>query len=285
MPPPGLPTPGEVLGRAAGENFAVASRVLPARARRHLMAFYGFARFTDQLGDAYAGDRIGALDWLEAETRRALAGTPGTHPLVGPAARSVLALGIDGRPLFDLIEANRLDQTVRSYAGFDDLLGYCALSAAPVGRLVLGAFAVDEPKALTLSDDVCNALQLVEHWQDVAEDARAGRVYVPGEDLGRFGVDPAVLAGPGPAPGPLRALMAFECARARRLLDQGTPLVAMLRGRARVAVAGFVAGGRAALDDLARRDFDVLTAPSRPRAAAVGRHLLLILARRDGRRK
>ena len=281
--PPGLPTPREVLGRAAGENFAVASRVLPHRARQHLLAFYGFARFTDQLGDAYQGDRRAALDWLEEETRRALAGHDASaHPLVAPAARSVIALGLDSRPLFDLIEANRRDQDVHSYRTFEDLLEYCSLSADPVGRLVLGAFGYLDRERLALSDSICTALQLVEHWQDVREDAVAGRVYLPAEDLSRFGVDPATLTGLSPAPQELRALMAFEVARARRWLDRGAPLVVTLSGRPRLAVAGFVAGGRAALDGIARRDFDVLTPPSRPRPLSVARHLLLTARARRG---
>jgi squalene synthase HpnC len=247
------------------------------------MAFYGFARFTDQIGDAYPGDRPAALDWLEGETRRALAGAQAsTHPLVGPAARSVRELGLEDRPLFDLIEANRRDQEVHSYRTFDDLLGYCHLSADPVGRLVLGAFGHRDEARLELSDAVCTALQLVEHWQDVREDALAGRIYLPAEDLDRFGVEHASLSAAPPAPPALRSLMVFEVARARRWLDRGAPLVGTLRGAARVAVAGFVAGGRAALDGLADRDFDVLVAPSRPRAVGIGRHLVSILAARDG---
>lgn len=260
----------------AGENFAVASRVLPRQARKHLIAFYGFARFTDQIGDACDGDRLGALDWLEAETRRALSGDgPPVHPLVGPAAFSVRELGLDRAPLFDLIEANRRDQTIRAYPTFADLLGYCALSANPVGRLVLGAFGHTDQQRYPLSDAVCTALQLVEHWQDVREDAVAGRVYIPEEDLSRFAVDRSELTAEGPASQQLRALMAFEVARARRWLDRGAPLIGTLSGRARVAVAGFVAGGWAALDGIADRDFDVLAPPARRSPLRIARNFRL----------
>lgn len=278
-PPPGLPSPAEVLGRAGRENFRVASRLLPAPARRHLLAFYGFARLTDQIGDAYAGDRPAALDWLEAETRAALDGRA-AHPLVEPPARSVAELRIDSRPLFDLIEANRMDQTVDRYATFDDLVGYCKLSANPVGHLVLGVFGAANDRTLPLSDAVCTGLQLVEHWQDVREDAVAGRVYLPVEDLDRFGVEPAQLSGAPPAPQDLRALMAFEVARARTWLDRGSPLVRELRGPARWAVAGFIAGGQGALDAIAARDFDVLSAPTRPRPWNVAGHALVLARRR-----
>jgi len=263
----------------AGENFAVASRVLPRGARKHLIAFYGFARFTDQIGDAYDGDRLAALDWLEDETGRALSADDSSiHPLVGQAVRSVRALVLDSRPLFDLIEANRRDQTVGSYRTFDDLVGYCALSANPVGRLVLGAFGHADDRRSELSDAVCTALQLVEHWQDVREDAKAGRVYIPVEDLTRFGVDRSELSAHGPASQGLRALMVFEVARARRWLDRGAPLVDTLSGRARLAVAGFVAGGRAALDGVADRDFDVLAPPARRSPLRIARNLRLTAA-------
>jgi squalene synthase HpnC len=284
--PPGLPSPGEVLGRAGTENFAVASRVLPAGARRHLLAFYGFARFTDQLGDAYQGDRRAALDWLEAETTRALSDPEGpAHPLVSAAAASVAELGLDGRPLLDLIEANRQDQMVGSYATFEELVGYCALSANPVGRLVLGAFGYRDPLMVAQSDSVCTGLQLVEHWQDVREDALAGRVYLPADDLARFGVEPSILVAPPPTPPRLRALMAFEVARARHWLDAGAPLAAGMRGRARFAVTGFVAGGLAALDDLAAKDFDVLTPPRRPRVRPLARNMVLTARGSRGARR
>ena len=261
-----------MLGRASGENFKVASRLLPSGARRHLMAFYGYARLVDQIGDAYQGDRLAALDWIEEETSRALKDpeSSGLVPLVARAAGSVTSLGLDPAPLYDLIAANRLDQTVASYETFEDLLGYCALSANPVGRLVLGAFGVATADRIRFSDAICSGLQLVEHWQDVAEDAAAGRLYVPAEDMRRFGVDRSELLSPPPARAALRGLMIFECARARKLLHDGGPLLSRLNGRCRWAVAGFWAGGLAALDGLAAQGFDPLRAtPRRPPARLI----------------
>ncbi len=281
-PPPGLPDASEILGRATGENFSVASVVLPAGARRHLMAFYGYARLVDQLGDDYQGDRLAALDWLEAETRAALDQPSGRHPLVAGAAGAVRDLGADPAPLFELIEANRMDQKVHSYATFSDLEGYCRLSANPVGHLVLAAFGGADSRRLQLSDAICTGLQLVEHWQDVREDALAGRVYLPAEDLRRFGVDPAELCGEAPSRAALRSLMAFEVARARQWLDRGRPLAAAVPGRFRVAVAGFWAGGHAALDAIADRDFEILTSPARPRPDRVARRVAAVLLSRSG---
>lgn len=241
------------------------------------MAFYGFARLVDQIGDAYQGDRRAALDWLEAETTAALEDPTGRHNLVAAAAGSVRDLGVAAQPLFDLIEANRRDQDRSSYETFEELRDYCRLSADPVGRLVLAAFGFSDAERVGLSDAICTGLQLVEHWQDVREDARAGRVYLPGVDLRRFGVDPAELTGAGPASAQLRSLMAFEVARAREWLDRGRPLVGTLPGRCRVAVAGFWAGGHAALDTIAGRDFDVLRPAGRPRPDRVAARMVKVL--------
>ncbi|HLY82417.1 MAG TPA: squalene/phytoene synthase family protein, partial [Acidimicrobiales bacterium] len=190
---------------------------------------------------------------------RALAGTS-AHELVTRAAATVTALDLDDGLLRRLIEANRQDQRVSRYPTFDDLLRYCELSANPIGRLVLGIFGAATPERERWSDHVCTGLQLTEHWQDVAEDHGAGRVYLPLEDLDRFGVAVDDLGAKVSHPS-LRGLMAFEVARAHGLLDAGTPLVASMRGRSRWAIAGFVAGGQAALDAITRADFDVLAAP------------------------
>jgi squalene synthase HpnC len=277
--PAGLPAPAHLLGRAAGENFQVASRLLPRRTRAHLLAFYGFARLVDHLGDAHAGDRVAALDWVAAETEAALAdpAQSGLHPLVAAAAGAVRALGADPAPLSDLIAANRQDQVVTSYATFDDLVGYCHLSANPVGRLVLATFGATTPERLPWSDGICTGLQLAEHWQDVAEDAAAGRIYLPADDMARFGVTAREVTSGPPASPALRALLAFQVARARRILDAGSPLIGSLRGRARWAVAGFWAGGQAALDAVAARGFDPLAGAPRPAPARVVLHLGAVL--------
>jgi squalene synthase HpnC len=179
-------------------------------------------------------------------------------------------------PLRRLVEANRLDQRVASYETFDDLRRYCTLSADPVGRLVLSCVGLATPERVALSDQVCTGLQLVEHWQDVAEDHGRGRVYLPQEDVRRFGVTEADLAAEHASPA-LRALLAFEAARAAKLLDAGLPLVASLRGAAKVAVAGFVAGGRAALHAITAADFDVLPGAPKPTKPRTAREALAVL--------
>jgi squalene synthase HpnC len=267
------------MDRAKGENFRVASRLLPRASRGRVLAFYGFARLVDQLGDAYEGDRLAALDWVEAETNRALVDPDqaGLHPLVADAAAAVLSVGADPGALHDLVAANRQDQAVKSYATFEDLVGYCRLSANPVGRLVLAAFEVATPERERWSDGICTGLQLAEHWQDVAEDAAGGRVYLPEEDMARFGVGKTELRAGPPASLALCALMAFQVARARRYLLEGAPLVASLQGRSRWAVAAFWAGGTAALDAIAAQRFDPLLGTPRPARARVARHLGAVL--------
>ncbi len=189
---------------------------------------------------------------------------------LGPA---VSQCGIPQQPFLDLIQANRQDQVVTRYPVFADLVGYCRLSANPVGRIVLHVFGAFSPARAELSDRVCTALQLAEHWQDVGEDYLAGRIYLPGEDMARYGCAEADLAAPR-ASAELRALIAFETQRARRILDTGAPLVGTLRGFARAAVAGYVAGGRAALAAIAAADHDVLRATARPRGQRTAAELL-----------
>jgi squalene synthase HpnC len=255
------------------------------------MALYGWARLVDELGDNYAGDRLAALDEAERQLRLALGEAPrpdGTalHPLIAGVAAVASRHSLPAQPLFDLLEANRQDQRVTRYETFDQLADYCRLSANPVGRLVLGVFAAATPERTSWSDKICTALQLVEHWQDVAEDAIVGRVYLPLEDLRRFGVreeelvPPPATAGGVPRGRPslaCRALMAFEVARARRLLEEGTPLVGSLRGRLRVAVAAFVAGGHAALDALGASGFDIYGPTTRPAPRRFALHMAKLL--------
>jgi phytoene/squalene synthetase len=161
------------------------------------------------------------------------------------------------------VEANRRDQRVHSYETFDDLLGYCALSANPVGELVLHTFGAATPDRIELSDAICSGLQVTEHLQDVREDLARGRVYLPREDLERFGCEEADLH-LLPSPERVRTLVAFEVARARELLDRGAPLATRLRGRPALATAAFVAGGRAALGAIERAGYAIGEAPPGP---------------------
>lgn len=286
--PAGVPTPDAIMARAHSENFPVASRLLPRRARGDLLAIYGFARLVDELGDSDAGgvggpeQRLAALDWLEAELDRAFAGRA-EHPLLVALEPTLRRCGLAREPFGRLIEANRVDQRVASYDTWEQLRGYCALSADPVGELVLTVLGLSTPARVSLSDSICTALQLTEHCQDVAEDYARGRVYLPREDLERFGCAPEDLGAQHASEG-LRKVLAFELARARELFDDGAALVAQLRGRPRLAVAAFVAGGRAALDTIERAHYDVLGGPPPVAASRRLAALARTLAQSAGRR-
>jgi squalene synthase HpnC len=276
----GAPAASAVMARAGSENFPVASWVLPRRTRSHLLAVYGFARLVDELGDSAAGDRLAALDRLERDLDRAYEGRP-EHPLLLRLAPTLRECDLPREPFARLIEANRVDQRVNRYRSWNQLRGYCALSADPVGELVLDVLGMATPARLRLSSSICTGLQVTEHCQDVSEDLARGRVYLPAEDLERFGCTTADLAAEH-AGEPVRTLMAFEVARARGLLSKGAPLIDELHGRARLAVAAFVAGGRAALDAIERAGFDVLAGPPR---APRGRRLLALAATLAERRR
>ncbi|HTZ64309.1 MAG TPA: squalene synthase HpnC [Solirubrobacteraceae bacterium] len=255
-----------VMARAAGENFPVASRALPRRLRRHMLALYGFARLVDEIGDSGPADtpqaRLAALDELESELDRAFEGCA-TQPLLVALEPTLRDCRLPRDPFARLIEANRVDQRVGSYETWEQLENYCRLSANPVGELVLHVFDAATPARVRRSDAICTALQLAEHCQDVAEDLRRGRVYLPAEDLRRFGCSHSDLQAQHASPA-VTAVIAFELGRARTLLVQGAPLIDELDGlRERFAVRAFVAGGRAALEAIERAGFDVLAGPPR----------------------
>ena len=257
------PSQTQVMAQAGGENFPVASHLLGRRERAHLLAIYGFARLVDDLGDEASGDRLALLDWLEGDLDRIYATGHAEHPVMRALAPTVADCALPAEPFRRLIEANRRDQRIARYETFDELLAYCQLSAAPVGELVLHVLGAPTPERIVLSDHVCNALQVVEHLQDVGEDHARGRVYLPREDLRRFACNDRDLGGSEVTP-PLRELLTFEAARARSLLAAGAPLTRTLPLRPRVAVAGFVAGGRSALDALKRSGYEVLGGHPRP---------------------
>jgi squalene synthase HpnC len=245
-----------------GENFPVALRVLPRRARDHLQRAYAFARFVDDVGDESQGDRTALLDAVDRDIDALADGSAHLAPVRNLAAL-VREHGLTAQPLHDLVEANRRDQVVMRYQTFDDLLDYCRLSAAPVGRIVLAVADVNDAVAVARSDKVCAALQVLEHCQDVGEDAAAGRVYLPAHDLAAAGLLDADLRASTTSP-PVRRVVSLQVERSMRLLDEGGPLIRQLHGWARLAVLGYVSGGRATAAALRKADYDVLPGTVRP---------------------
>ncbi|WP_285486821.1 squalene/phytoene synthase family protein [Amycolatopsis taiwanensis] len=258
-----------LLEKKRAENFPVALRILPKELRTDLGALYDVARVIDDLGDESAGDRTEALSRFREDLVRAWDGVP-EEPVLRALVPVIRARGLELEPFDRLVQANLADQLVTRYATQEDLEGYCVLSANPVGRIVLRIFGVHSAEADRLSDLVCTALQLLEHCQDVAEDHRAGRIYLPQRDLAAFGVDERDLAGVEP-------VVAKQVRRALDLLAGGRALLNHLHGWARLAIAGYLAGGLATADALRRADYRVLAGTPRPGKRDLLVHLIRLL--------
>jgi squalene synthase HpnC len=250
--------------RSGGENFPVASLLAPREVRPHLRAIYGFARLVDNLGDETEGDRVALLDELEHELDACYGGAPRTA-IMRRLQKTIAVRDLPREPFARLIQANRIDQRRSRYETWADVHGYCTYSAEPVGRLVLGVYGrAGEPDLVAMSDDVCTGLQLVNFLQDPPRDYALGRIYLPLEDLRRFGVEEEEMA--GPHSDRLATLCRFEARRASALLERGFPLAEALGKRIGRSVALFSRGGLAALSALERKGFDVFSgrpAPSR----------------------
>ena len=266
---------------AARENFPVAARLLPARHRADLRAVYGFARLVDDIGDeAPPEQRADLLALVDDDLDLVYKGGTPKLPQLRRLAGTVHAHGIPAEPFRRLVEANRQDQVVHRYETFEQLVEYCALSADPVGRVVLHVFGAQGAGLEGASDRVCTALQIIEHCQDVAEDHRAGRVYLPASELRAAGVAEHELRGSSTG-NALRAVVAVQVARAESSLRvSGPALVRRLHGWARFAVAGYVAGGLATAAALRRGHYDVLARPIRPSRAETGVRALRLVAAR-----
>jgi squalene synthase HpnC len=274
------------LARSHYENFTVASPLLPRDKRPHVYAIYAFCRFVDDLGDEdhpppveaalewasprqrrrvrqaepAAAERLALLDRWQRELESCYVGEP-SHPVMVALKNTIWTFDIPQEPFLKLIEANRMDQRVQRHPTFDHLLDYCGHSANPVGHLFLYLFGYRDAQRRLLADYTCTALQLTNFWQDLARDYAKGRIYLPLEDMERFGYTEGELAR-GVVNQAFRKLMAFEVQRTRELFQEGKPLVKMVAGQARLDVDLFTRGGTAVLDAIQRRGYDVFS--SRP---------------------
>jgi squalene synthase HpnC len=247
------------------ENFSVLSWFLPRALRPHFSSVYAFCRHTDDLGDedmvdvSTPAERLARLDAWEADLRRCFGDDQSPeHPYLIALRETIRRFDVPTEPFLSLIEANRMDQRANRYPTYADVQRYCEHSANPVGRLVLMLYGYRDEEGGRLSDAICTALQLTNFWQDVASDYhQRSRVYLPAEDMARFGCDMDALAR-GEATPDFRALMCFEVERARALFHQGMPLLAHLDGMPRRAVALFVLGGLEILAAIERLNYDVL---------------------------
>jgi squalene synthase HpnC len=264
----------EIAARAAGENFPVGSVLFPRPLRPHIRALYCYARLVDEIGDAYDGDRLAALDELEGEVEAAFAGEA-TWPVLRNVQPTIREFELPREPFLRLIEANRMDQRVGEYQTWEDVKHYCVHSADPCGRLVLGVLRrLDDRELVEASDSVCTGLQLVNFLQDVPRDLELGRIYLPADDRRTFGDPP--LDRPTEE---LRALLRFEAQRAAELLAAGEVLRERIGGRLGRAVALFSRGGLAALDALEAAGWDIFSGRPRPSRARRAREAALVLVR------
>lgn len=245
------------------ENFPVVSWLLPRDLRPHIFALYAYCRGVDDLGDESEGDRLALLDDWEEELRRAFEGTPTDARFVA-LADTIRRFDLPPEPFERLIEANRRDQRITRYQTFDELLDYCSYSANPVGRLVLRIFGYREEALDQLSDATCIALQLANLWQDVARDYMNGRIYIPGEDMTRFGVSEDDIAS-SRVTHEVRRLIRFEVRRTREYFARGLALMDRVDGRLKLDLRLFTLGGLTVLDAIEQQRYDVLS--SRPRVS------------------
>lgn len=252
------------LAESHYENFHVASWFLPEALRPHFHSIYAYCRISDDLGDEVGSTDVALalLDVWGGELDACYAGAA-RHPVFVALAETIKACGIPKEPFADLLVAFRRDQTVTRHASIDDLLHYCRYSANPVGRLVLYACGeVDEAtreEKFRLSDATCSALQLANFWQDVRVDYVKGRIYLPQEDMRRFGVTEETIAS-GKADEAFRALLAYEVSYARELFAEGLPLIGKVRRDLALDLDLFSRGGLAILDAIERCNYDVLRA-------------------------
>ena len=259
------------LAKSHYENFTVASWFLPREKRPHVYAIYAFCRFVDDLGDESHGDRLGLLDWWENELLSCYSSTP-SHPIAVALRETIHRFEIPQEPFLKLVEANRMDQRAGRHRTYEDLLYYCERSANPVGHLFLYLFGYRDEERQRLADATCTALQLTNFWQDVRRDLDMGRVYIPQEDMERFGYTEEKLHA-GVVDDSFRDLMRFQVDRARTLFDHGAELVDTVEGAVRLDIALFTLGGLHILKAIERRRYDVLS--SRPTLSKIARAWLV----------
>jgi squalene synthase HpnC len=260
------------LARTHYENFSVATWFLPRRLRQHFFNVYAYCRISDDLGDE-VGDAAASLELLDqwqAELDACYAGAP-RHPVFVALQETVREFDIPEHEFSDLLTAFRQDQSVTRFETFDDLLGYCRYSANPVGHLVLYVCGYRDPERLQLSDFTCTALQLANFWQDVSVDYAKGRIYLPLEDLRRFGVSEDDIAQKRNCPA-FCSMMAFEGERARDWFRQGLPLINKVDRELAIDLELFSRGGQEILRAIEKQSYAVLgnrPSISKPRKLAL----------------
>jgi phytoene synthase len=242
------------------ENFTLGSWLLPRRLRRHIAAIYAFARTADDIADEGTrapSARLAQLDAWERDLEACYQGEA-THPIFVALEHTARQFDLPIDPFRKLLQAFRTDADFKAFDTFDDLLAYCRHSADPVGHLILYLFGYRDPQRQQLADQICTGLQLANFWQDVAIDAAKGRLYVPREDLARFGCSPTDVMSGTSSPA-VRELLQFEVDRARTLLTRGLELATLVNHRLAREVCLFAWGGLAILQEIEAVGYDVFS--------------------------
>lgn len=244
------------------ENFSVASLLLPRRLLPHFHAIYAYCRWADDLADEVGSgeESLALLAWWRQELLACYAGKP-RHPVMVALEPTIQKFQIPQAPFLNLLTAFEQDQRVKQYDTYSDLLAYCVNSANPVGHLVLHLGEVFDRERADLSDRICTGLQLANFWQDVTRDQDIGRIYLPREDLDRFGCSIEDIAERRFTP-EFGQLLRFEVERTRQLFVEGLPLVARMPADLQADIELFVRGGQAILGKIEQNNYNVLT--SRP---------------------
>ncbi|MSQ32440.1 MAG: squalene synthase HpnC [Dehalococcoidia bacterium] len=261
----------ERMAKSHYENFTVPSFLLPREKRKHMYSIYAFCRYTDDIGDEAKGDRLALLDRWEHDLELCFSGTGISAPMVA-LQQTVQEFRMPKELFTRIIKANRMDQETGRFEMYADVLNYCEYSANPVGRMVLYLFGYSDPERQRLSDATCTALQLTNFWQDVAGDYKRGRIYIPLEDMRRFGYTEQMLA-KGEYNSQFREMMTFEVNRATKLFNEGWKLTKTVNSVLRIDLKLFSLGGMAVLDGIKRIDYDTLH--KRPTVSRLRKALLI----------
>src|SRR5258708_5047478 len=263
------------------ENFNVVSWLLPKALHQHFYNVYAYCRWADDLGDEVpeAARALELLAWWEHELDACYEGKP-SHPVFVALSETIVAKDIPKQPFADLLKAFRQDQTVKRYANWDAVLGYCVYSADPVGRLVLYLCGYRDEQRQRLSDATCTALQLANFWQDGSRDLDIGRIYIPLDGAAAQGLTESDLI-ERHFDDRYARLMKDLIARTRTLFLEGQPLAKMVVGRLSVDLEMFTRGGLAVLNAIEAMGCDTLhhrpTVSKGRQALLFGRSLLTYL--------
>jgi len=227
------------------ENFPVASFILPRRLRKPVRAIYGFARTADDIadeGELAPAERYARLEAMRAALEEIAREDTPADPVMASLAKAVRDHRLPLKPFHDLLDAFSQDVSKHRYAHFGEVMTYCRKSANPVGRLLLHLFGDHDPRHQAWSDGICSALQLINFLQDVAIDYRKGRIYLPQDEMERFGISERQIA-EGRVDALWQQFMKFQIERARRMLAAGAPLGRALPGRIGLEMRLIILGG------------------------------------------